>query len=119
MSDILTIEGEVILLKTDNGHCYIRINKVESDVKDGWWKVHFSPLTSVPLTDIVWVLDEKQIRGDKFTIKGINHQLEKVEFLISQDNSNQKVKLIPKKSKIVGSNVISMATWKEQKKNKL
>jgi hypothetical protein len=114
MNGILTKEGEVILLKTDNGHCYIWINHVRTDVKAGWWKVHFSPLTSVPLTDIVWTLDDKQIRGEKFTIKGICHQLVKPEFL---KQSNPKLSLFPKPIKQdKNDKVICLELWKKNKK---
>ena len=110
MNEILTKEGEVILLKTDNGQCFIRINYVGTDVRDGYWKIHFSPLTSVPLIDISWVLNSKQIRGEKFKIKGISHQLIKIEYL--KINPNQKVIPIPKK---VNDNVICLSTWKKNR----
>ena len=97
-------ESDVLLLKTDNGQCFIRINCIGADVKDGFWEIHFSPLTPAPLIDLAWILNSKQIQGEKFKIKGICHQLIKVEFL--------KIVPIPKKTY---ANVICLSAWKKSK----
>ena len=72
------VEGEVILVYMENQPTFFaRIEKIEPDVKKGWWRVTFLILT-IPLTAATWIIDSEQIRGADFTISGIPIRMEKV-----------------------------------------
>jgi hypothetical protein len=54
---------------------FARIEKIESDVKKGWWRVTMLVL-QIPVRLVTWILDEAQIRGAEFTMGGIPIKIE-------------------------------------------
>lgn len=84
---IITNPGDIILIKIGkekNAGFYARINDVTADtMKRNFWHIKFVPIIIMKefkLIEIDWLLDDNQIRGQEFTMKGVPHQLFKVEF---------------------------------------
>ncbi len=72
------IENDVVLIYVNEQPAFFaRVEKIVNDVKAGWWQVSFL-LLQVPLTTFTWVLDNEQIRGAEFTMKGTRIHIEKV-----------------------------------------
>jgi len=85
---LITIPGKIIFIKIGEkdhlGGFYAHVNDVLADHKRGWWQVKFFPLVGgLPepqLVECCWILDDQQIRGERFTMKGTPYQLLKVDF---------------------------------------
>jgi hypothetical protein len=72
------VEGDVALVYVDNKPAFfVRIERIEPDVKKRWWRVRFLVL-AIPLTATTWIIDEEQIRGAEFTMSGTPIRIEKV-----------------------------------------
>ena len=72
------IENDVVLVYVNEQPAFFaRVEKIMKDVKAGWWQVTFL-LLQVPLTTFTWILDNEQIRGAEFTMKGTPIHIEKV-----------------------------------------
>jgi hypothetical protein len=64
----MVVEGEVILIHLDGSPAYFaRVDRIEPDVKDGWWKLEFLLLT-LPAERITWVIEEPHMAGAQFMI---------------------------------------------------
>jgi hypothetical protein len=64
---------------------YARIENIEPDKKQGWWQVRLLVLTH-PLQVFTWILEERQICGEPFTMGGTPVFLEKVVSPIERIN---------------------------------
>jgi hypothetical protein len=53
---------------------YARINDISPDVKRGWYQVELLVL-SLPAQTLVWILEEKHLQGEEFTMGGQPVQL--------------------------------------------
>lgn len=72
------IENDVVLVYVNEQPAFFaRVEKIGKDLKAGWWQVSFL-LLQVPLTTYTWILDNEQIRGAEFTMKGTPIRIEKV-----------------------------------------
>lgn len=106
---IIVNPGELTLVKVgkNSPNCFYALVKdiVADQKKHGWWVATFYPLVPTKdfkLNEISWILDSQQIRGESFTMGGIEYQFCKLEFLgepkfIEKKNANASVP-IPKKS---------------------
>ena len=75
----MNVEGDLVLIYfKDEPEVYARIEKIEADIKKGWYHVTFLLLT-MPLQEITWILREEYINGQVFTMGGNNRHLEKIE----------------------------------------
>ncbi|MBN1350768.1 hypothetical protein JXJ21_15225 [candidate division KSB1 bacterium] len=73
------VEKDLILVTVEEKPAFFgRIEKIVPDVKKNWWQVTFL-LLQVPLKVMTWILDDKQIRGEDFTMSGIPLRIERVE----------------------------------------
>lgn len=82
---IITNPEDIILIRVNRAQdFYAKIIDVNIDpYKKGWWLVRFYPLVPTKdfkLKEAIWKLDDRQIRGEEFTMNSIHHQLFKVEF---------------------------------------
>lgn len=83
---VITNPGDIILIrmgKPATSGFYAKIIDVTADHKRGWWQVRFNPLvmtSDFKLIELMWKLDNDQIRGQEFTMNQVPHQLFKVEF---------------------------------------
>jgi hypothetical protein len=53
---------------------YARINDINPDVKRGWYQVELLVL-SLPSQTLVWILEERHLQGEEFTMGGRPVQL--------------------------------------------
>ncbi|MBW1972136.1 MAG: hypothetical protein JRI44_04775 [Deltaproteobacteria bacterium] len=76
--------GDLVLIYMNNKPSFFaRIEKIEPDIKIGWFKVTFLMLT-VPLRTFIWILEPDQIDGASFTMQGLPVKIEKIGFPLSQ-----------------------------------
>lgn len=79
-------EGEVLLVNfQQQPSFYIRIEKVEPDVKKRWWRLHFITLTT-PINPVTWILDDDQMRGAGFTMEGHPIHIERIENIAKKND---------------------------------
>jgi len=72
------VEGDVVLVHVEQKPAFFaRVERIDPDVKHGWWRVKFLILI-VPLTTATWIIDDDQIRGADFTMGGTPVRIEKV-----------------------------------------
>lgn len=70
------IEQDLILVYAQGQPLFFaRIEKIEPDVKKGWWRINMLVL-QIPVRIVTWILDEEQVRGADFTMGGIPIRLE-------------------------------------------
>lgn len=82
------IEQDLILVHAHKQPLFFaRIEKIEADVKKGWWRVTMLVL-QIPVRLVTWILDEEQIRGADFTMGGIPIKIEIVVPPTEQDEAD-------------------------------
>ncbi len=70
--------GEVLLIHfNEQPSFFVRVERIEADHKKGWWRLHMLILT-IPLQNMVWILDDEQMRGAAFTMQGHPVRIEAV-----------------------------------------
>ena len=102
------IENDVVLVYMDEQPAFFaRVEKIIPDVKSGWWQITFL-LLQIPLVTFTWILDNEQIRGADFTIKGTPVRIENVvapnEKELQPPPSNESIRQQSKKAKIISLN---------------
>jgi hypothetical protein len=66
----MTTINDLVLVHLDHKPAfYARINDINPDVKRGWYQVELLALTLPPQT-LVWILEEKHLQGEEFTMGG-------------------------------------------------
>ncbi len=74
----MTKKNDIVLINVGGKAVnFARIEQITPDSKLGWFKVKLM-LLQVPVVVTTWVLREKYINGDKFTMEGQIVHLEKV-----------------------------------------
>lgn len=98
----MVVEGEVILIHLDGSPAYFaRVDRIEPDVKDGWWKLEFLLLT-LPAERITWVIDESHMTGAQFMIGETLIWIEQIPSLSSGDKHDEgNCKQIPTSAKVI------------------
>lgn len=82
--------GDLILVYVENTPSfYGRIEKIEPDIKPGWYQVTFLFL-GIPPKTVVWILREEYIDGEPFTMGGNPLRLEYVPPLQEALRANNK-----------------------------
>ncbi len=82
----MNIEGDLVLVYfKDEPGIYARIERIEPDIKKGWYRVTLI-LLSIPHQVITWILREEYINGENFTMGGNSMRLEKIERLPLEAN---------------------------------
>ena len=77
-ADWMVVQGEVILIHLDDSPAYFaRVDRIEPDVKEGWWKLEFLLLT-FPAERINWVIRESHMAGARFMIGETSIRIEQV-----------------------------------------
>ena len=80
------IENDVVLIFVEDQPAFFaRVEKIIADVKPGWWRVTLLIL-QIPLTTVTWILDNEQVRGADFTMKGTPFRIEKVAAAKQQES---------------------------------
>ncbi len=98
----MVVEGEVILIHLDGSPTYFaRVDRIEPDVKDGWWKLEFLLLT-LPAERITWVIEESHMAGAQFMIGETLIWIEQIRPLSSGDNHDEgNGKPVPTGAKVI------------------
>lgn len=76
-NDPILEQDLVLILIEDKPAFFARVEKITPDVKPNWWRVKFLVLT-LPLKTMTWIIDEDQIRGADFTMRGTPIRIEKI-----------------------------------------
>lgn len=77
--------NDLVLVHIDGKPAFFaRIERIEPDVRAGWWQVTLLVLTT-PLQIYKWILEESQINGEPFTMGGVPVNLEKVVSPAAED----------------------------------
>ncbi len=63
---------------------YARIEKIEPDIKEGWYQVDLLVL-SIPAQIVRWILKEEYINGATFTMGGVPLRLGEIEISNLED----------------------------------
>lgn len=111
-----SIQDIVLIYFEDNPAVYARIEDITNDAKKGWYHVKLLFL-QVPLQVVTWILRDRYIDGEEFTMNGTRVRLEKVicpepdepEVDETQDDADKKETSNTKKS----SKVISFSDLKK------
>ncbi len=75
----INIEGDVVIIYyQDEPTVYARIEAIEPDVKQDWYRVTLLMLT-IPSQTATWILREEYINGSPFTMGGRPLRIERVE----------------------------------------
>lgn len=101
----MVAEKEVILLHIGGTpETFARVERIEPDVKEGWWQVDFLLLT-IPPQNVSWVIAEPHMAGAQFSIGATPIRLEpvpsappeqpKVETRVEGEGSRPGAKVIP------------------------
>lgn len=74
----MVVEGEVVLIHLNGDPAYFaRVDRIEPDLKDGWWKLEFL-LLALPTERITWVIREEHMAGAPFMIGETPIRIEQV-----------------------------------------
>ena len=103
-------EGDVVLVHyREKPAVYARIERIEPDIKKGWYQVTLLLLT-IPAQTVTWILRDEYINGTSFTMGGQLMRLEEVKRVSSatqseeigqspeKNNAGKPAKVIPFKS---------------------
>ncbi|MFQ5637757.1 MAG: hypothetical protein ACE5IR_07145 [bacterium] len=72
------LEQDLVLLHIDEKPAfYARVEHITADVKPKWWRVKLLMLT-IPAKIVTWIIDDDQIRGAEFTMRGTPVKIERV-----------------------------------------
>lgn len=83
----MTSENDIVLIHFgDNPLCFARIESILPDNKPDWYHVKLLML-QVPLQVVTWILRDRYIMGDEFTMQGNRMRLERI---VSPDPSPPK-----------------------------
>lgn len=98
----VVVEGEVILIHLDGSPAYFaRVDRIEPDVKDGWWKLEFLLLT-LPAERITWVIEESHMAGAQFMIGETLIWIEQIPTLSSGAKHEEEIsKPVPTGAKVI------------------
>lgn len=74
----MTTENEIVLIHfEDQPLSFARIEQILPDHKPGWYHVKLLML-QIPLQVVTWILRDRYITGDEFTMNGKRMRLERV-----------------------------------------
>lgn len=74
----MTGEKDIVLIYyEDKPMSFARIERIDEDIKRGWYRVKLF-LLQVPLQSVTWILRDAYIDGSPFTMGGKQMRLEKV-----------------------------------------
>jgi len=74
----MTAENDIVLVyMEDEPLFFARIEQISADVKKDWFQMEMLIL-QIPLQTITWILRDKYINGEPFTMEGKQVRLEKV-----------------------------------------
>jgi hypothetical protein len=98
----MVVEGEVILIHLDSSPAYFaRVDRIEPDVKDGWWNLEFLLLT-LPAERITWVIEESHMAGAQFMIGETLIWIEQIPPLASgEKREEENSKPVPTGAKVI------------------
>ena len=82
--------GDTILIGMKSGLFFGIVQKIERNVKKGWWDVSFKLLVMPPI-DVTWTLREPQMTGEIFTMDN------EEQFVIAMDTQRTKKRTRKKK----------------------
>jgi hypothetical protein len=72
-------EGDIVLIHIkDQPAIYARIERIEPDIKNGWYRVTLL-LLSIPQQVITWILRNEYINGAPFTMDGNSVMMEEIK----------------------------------------
>lgn len=82
-------ENDIVLIYYENNPVvFARIEDVSPDVKKDWYLVKLL-LLQVPLQTVTWILRDRYILGDEFTMNGKRMRLERVVCPEEEDTSTE------------------------------
>lgn len=116
----MAVEHDLVLVHLDNKPSfYARVEKIEPDVKPGWWQVRLLVLT-FPLQVFTWILDDNQIAGEPFTMGGTPLCLEKLVSPLDEEqplSDAEPVETVAQKpvDNGTGAKVVSLAERRKKK----
>jgi hypothetical protein len=74
----MTTENDIVLIHfEDQPLGFARIEQMLSDNKPGWYHVKLLML-QIPLQVVTWILRDRYINGDEFTMNGKRMRLERI-----------------------------------------
>ena len=74
----MAIENDIVLIyREEKPLIFARIENIAPDHKPGWYHVKLL-LLQIPLHAVTWILRERYIDGEEFTMNGERIRLEKV-----------------------------------------
>jgi len=105
------VENDLILVHVQhNPGFFARVEEIVTDRKPGWWQVRLLPLSldNLEFQNIVWILDDQQIRGEEFTMQSVPMRIQKIEPYAHRVPDKPK----PEKDGAKGGKVISLVKKK-------
>jgi len=110
--------SDLVIVHIENTPSFFaRIEDITPDVKAGWWQVTLLVLTHPPQI-FTWILEERQIQGEPFTMGGTPVSIEKVISPVRRESASES-RLHPGKDtgnaeKKKGEKIVSL--WDRKKK---
>ena len=81
----MAIEGNVVLIyHQEHPTVFARVEHIEPDIKKDWYHVTLLLLT-IPAQTVTWILRDKYIDGEVFTMGGKEMRLEEVKKVTIRD----------------------------------
>ena len=111
----MVVEGEVVLIHLNCSPAYFaRVDRIEPDLKDGWWKLELL-LLALPAERITWVIREEHMAGAQFMIAETLIRIEQVPPIALQET--EQVEEERKESGPVRdvAKVISFVDWRRKR----
>ncbi len=106
----------VLIYLEDQPISFARIERIEPDVRPGWFRVKLFVL-QVPLQSVTWILREAYINGAEFTMSGKRMRIERVvcpdEDALSADETQKTGPDTPAEPS--GAKVIDMKSLKNKR----
>lgn len=107
------VENDVVLIHINEQPAFFsRVEKIIADRKSGWWQISFL-LLKIPLNVITWILDNEQIRGAEFTMKGVPIRIEKVVAPVPDQQEEKQIETTEFKEKDDSATILSLHSKKK------
>lgn len=111
----MVVEGEVVLIHLNCSPAYFaRVDRIEPDVKDGWWKLELLLLT-LPVERLTWVIREEHMSGAQFMINEALIRIEQVPPIIFEEKQLVEERRGEMEPVRRTSKVISFSDWQRKR----
>ena len=113
----MTTENDIVLIYfEDKPLSFARIEQIQPDSKPDWYHVKLLML-QVPLQVVTWILRDRYIAGDEFTMNGKRMRLERVQRPEPDPEAEETIEDPSEKSSPPGNANATVISLKDKRKS--